>query len=384
MRLVHTSDWHLGKRLFETSLLDDQAHALEQLFEICRGADALIIAGDVYDRAVPPVEAVALLSDFLGRMARDLKIPVIAISGNHDSPERLGFSSEILSKGRLHVRTAFDGRATPIVIESGRRKAAIYCLPYLEPEVARDRLGDATITGHDAAVRAALAACHADRAAAGHADAILVGHLFAQGGRESPESERPLVIGGAAQVAPSALGGWSYVALGHLHEAQPVGGREDVRYSGSLLKYSFGEATHTKSVTVIDLILGRAAARTVPLVPRRDLVRIEGRFDELLTSDRFASAEGAFVEATYRDAGYVLDAAARLRQRFPHLLVALPKELVRVVGGETPAAPVLRARELLASFWAYVEGEDPDEGHLAAFEKALAEVEKEVACALAS
>jgi exonuclease SbcD len=391
VRFVHTSDWHLGKRLCEANLLDDQAHALDQIFRICKaeGAEALIIAGDLYDRAVPPVEAVTLLSDFFHRVASDLAIPVIAISGNHDSPDRLGFGSAILEKGRVHLRTSFERRAEPVVIEHRRRKTHVYCLPYTEPQDVREKLGDLGITTHDQAVREALVAVRADRDARRAEEAILVGHMLAAGGRESTESERPLVIGGAAQVGTPVLSGWSYVALGHLHRPQSVGGREDVRYSGSPLKYSFGEADHQKLVNLVELVCGRATLRGIPIVPRRDLVRIEGAFDELLSAERFSAAEEAFVEATYTDAGYVIDAAARLRQRFPHLLLALPKQVLRQLDDPSRvlASGSPDSRALLESFWKYVEGEDPlDAAAIAAFDRALQAVHRRQAepCALAS
>jgi exonuclease SbcD len=390
VRIVHTSDWHLGKRLHEIALVDEQAHALDQIFAICRDerADALVVAGDLYDRAVPPVEAVALLSGFLERVAADLAIPVVLISGNHDSADRLGFGAALLARGRVHARTAFATRAEPVVVERGRRRLHLYCLPFLEPEQARAGLGDESLASHHAAVDAALQAIEADRAARGAVEAVLVGHLLAAGGRESPDSERPLVIGGAAQVGVPVLarGRWSYVALGHLHEAQTVGGRDDIRYSGSILKYSFNEAEQVKGVDLVEIVCGRAAVRTIPLAPRRDLVRIEGRFEELLASPRFAHAEGALVQATYTDTAYVLDAAARLRRRFPHLCQALPAVLVRELAGAPAAARPADEGELLAGFWRHVEGEIAEEEHVREFARALARVRaraREV-CVLAS
>jgi exonuclease SbcD len=390
MRLLHTSDWHLGKRLHETSLLEEQAHALDQIAALCRDerVDVLIIAGDLYDRAVPPVEAVALLSGFLERVAGDLAVPVVVISGNHDSADRLGFGAGLLARGRVHVRTAFAARAEPVMIERGRRRLHIYGLPYLEPEQARAGLGDASLTSHHAAVDAALGAIEADRAARGAVEAVLVGHLLAAGGRESPDSERPLVLGGAAQVAVPVLarGRWSYVALGHLHEAQTVGDRDDVRYSGSILKYSFNEAEQVKGVHLVDLVCGRPAVRPIRLEPRRDLVRIRGSFEELLGSPRFAAAEGALVQATYTDRSYVLDAATRLRRRFPFLCQALP---AIVEAGLMAAAPRrgMGDGELLESFWSHVEGEPAGDAHVREFARALERVRArglDPECALAS
>jgi DNA repair protein SbcD/Mre11 len=370
VRFVHTSDWHLGKRLHEASLLEDQAHALEQIVAVCRDerAEALIVAGDLYDRAVPPVEAVTLLSDFVARVARDLRIPIVAISGNHDSPDRLGFAAELLERGQVHLRTSASRVTEPVMLERGRRRLAVYCLPYLEG--AAD---------HRAAVQAALEPIPRG------GEAVLVAHLFAAGGRESPESERPLLIGGAAPVDVPTLSGWSYVALGHLHEAQAVGGRGDIRYSGSPLKYSFGEALHRKSVSVVDIVCGRAAVREVPIAARRDLVRIEGSFAELLRDPRFEAAEQAYVQAIYTDAGYVLDAAARLRVRYPHLLQVVPRlAIIDPPAARAPAAAP-DARGLLAGFWSFVEGEDAPAGALDDLERALARVrEAKEPCALAS
>lgn len=362
-------------------MLEDQAYALDALVALCRDerADGLLVAGDVYDRAVPPEDAVRLFDDFLRRVAADLRIPVVVISGNHDSAGRLGFGAELLASRGVHLRTAFGARAVPVVVEGRGERALVYGLPYLEPDAVRIELGDDEIRGHEAATRAALVAAHAHRADAGEANTVLLAHLFAQGGRESVDSERPLVVGGAAQVSVSTLDGWSYVALGHLHEPQRVGGRDDIRYSGSLFKYSFGEAEHEKGVAIVELAGGRATVTPVRLPIRRDLVRIEGSFDELLRDPRFAAAEAAYVEATYTDRAYLIDVAARLRARFPHLLAAVPKHLtVSDEGGELGALEALRHdRDLLEGFWRHVVGDEPlAEAQVAAFERALFEARR--------
>jgi exonuclease SbcD len=401
MRLCHTSDWHLGKRLYEASLLDEQAHVLEQIFTLCRDerVDALIVAGDLYDRSVPPVEAVKLLDDVLARFTRDLGIPVIAISGNHDSPDRVGFGAGVLERAGVHLRTTFARRAAPVFLERGRRRLSIYCLPFLEPEVARGALGDDSLVDHGRATEAALAAVHADRAERRTAEAVLVAHLFADGGRESPDSERPLVVGGAAHVGLPVLtaGQWSYVALGHLHEAQPVGDRADVRYSGAPLKYSFSEAEQQKSVTLVDIVCGRAAVRAIPLTPRRDLVRIEGSFEELLRGAQahLQAAEAGYVHASYTDSGHIVDAAARLRTRYPHLLAALPKAVAasaapRRRARTEPGTRAASARAVLADFWATVNGEEAGAVTIDVLEGALSRAREEQrqgveeGCALAS
>jgi exonuclease SbcD len=373
VRFVHTSDWHLGRRLCEASLIGEQAHALEQVLAVCADAraEALIVAGDVYDRAVPPIEAVELLSQFLARAA-DRKLPVVLAAGNHDGPERLAFGREILAGRGVHVFGTLAHRTTKVVVGD----TAIYVLPYCEPEAARAELGDATLQNHDAAVRAALAALVARRDAARSQGerAVLVAHLFAAGGRETADSERPIAVGTAGQVGIDALDGWDYVALGHLHAPQAVGGREAVRYSGSLYKYSFGEANQEKGVTVVEVGAAAVRVESVPLPIRRDVVRLEASFDELLVAERFRVAEDAYVEATYTDTGYVVDAAARLRQRFANLLAARPRQIVAQVSGPASLERALVPDDLalLRGFWAHVQAAGPLEPeHEAAWARVL-------------
>ena len=372
MRFLHTADWHLGRLFHGASLVNDQALLLDQLVDIARDAkpDVILVAGDVYDRAVPPVEAVDLLGDFLLRCARDLKLRVVMIAGNHDSAQRLGFGAPLLASAGITLATRLEHRLEPVRI--GDEGLPVHVLPYVEPEVARAELGDPELRNHDQAVRAALAQVNARRAAG---PAVLVGHMFAAGGRETADSERPLAVGSAGQVGGDALDGWSYVALGHLHAPQLVGGREHVRYCGSLLKYSFLEHQQDKGVEVVDVdTRGAASVRRVVLTPRRDVVRIEGTFDELLTDARFGFAESAWVEATYSDTGYVFEAAQKLRARFPHLLAARPRLLLRVTEGQSLEAAYAHGdRELLAGFWKHVgAGGDLEDAHVAAYERVLA------------
>ena len=374
MRLIHTSDWHLGRRLNEHSLLEAQAHALDQIARLCveERVDGLLISGDLFDRAVPPEDAVVLFSEFLQRIALDVRIPVIAISGNHDSAERVGFGAAFLARSGVHLRTRLAGREIPVELEADGERVHVYGLPYLEPARVRAELEDPAVRTHDEAAAAAVREIR-DRVQRSGVPSVLVAHLFARGGSESPDSERSLEIGGAAQVDVATLDGFTYVALGHLHAPQRVGGREDIRYSGSLLKYSVGEANHQKGVTLIELGRAPLTVREIPLNPLRDVVRLEGTFRELLESKAFASAEDAWVDAIYTDTDYLLDVAPRLRERFPHLLSARPRAL------EVPTGPVHSApdpevalrdtRALLEGFWSRVVGEeDPlGEAHHALF-----------------
>lgn len=383
MRLIHTSDWHLGRKLNDHSLIEVQSHALDQIAQLCldEGADALLIAGDLFDRAVPPEDAVRLFNDFLLRMSKEVRIPVVAIAGNHDSAERLNFASAFLADGGIHLRTRLSQRNEPVVIQARGEILHVYALPYLEPLRARAELQDETLRGHDEAIRGALESVRA-RLEPG-TPSVLMAHLFASGGSESPDSERSLEIGGAAQVSAEALEGFTYVALGHLHAPQRVAGREDIRYSGSLLKYSVGEAKQRKGVTLVELGDGPVQIRELPLTPLRDVVRLEGSLKDLLQSKEFESARGDFVEAIYTDTGHLLDVAPRLRERFPYLLAARPKALLfddalRERETSRPELALRDTRELLEGFWSHVLQDNAplDEAHHAVFRETVGRLER--------
>ena len=276
-RVLHTSDWHLGRALHEESLLGDQAWALDQLVALARDErpDAIVVAGDVYDRAVPPAEAVALLDDVLTRLA-ELRIPVVVIAGNHDSGERLSFGSRLLAAQGVHLRGALSDAHEPIEIAG---KGFVYALPFVDPDVVRGLLGDDEIRGHAAGTERIVSRLRSD--AAGRAlPTVLVAHSFVQGAVQTPESERPIVVGTAGSVPPETVRGFDYVALGHLHAAQAVS--DGVRYCGSLLKYSFAEATHEKGMVLVEVARGGASVRTIPIAAKRDVVRIQGTLDDLL------------------------------------------------------------------------------------------------------
>jgi exonuclease SbcD len=322
LRVLHTSDWHLGRALHEEPLLEDQAWALDRLFEVlvAERPDALVVAGDVFDRAVPPAEAVALLDDFLVRVA-DLGVPVAAIAGNHDSAERLAFGARLLAARGVHLRGSLSRVAEPVELAG---KGLLYLVPFVDPEVVRGLEGDDEVRGHAAATERVLARARAD--AAGRAlPTVLVAHAFVQGATETPDSERPLAVGGAGAIPPSALAGFDYVALGHLHAPQELA--PGIRYSGSLLKYAFGEAAQEKQVVIAEVERGRAAARPMALGARRDVVRLQGTLDELLRRPELARHEGDLVEATLDDEGYVFDAKRRLEVRFRHVLNVVRRDL---------------------------------------------------------
>ena len=319
MRFLHTADWHLGRLFHGTHLTDDQAHVLDQFVDLARDLrpDAIVIAGDVYDRAVPPPEAVALLDDVLTRLVFDLKIPTIAIAGNHDSGERLQFGAPLLRGAGLHLVGCLRGCPTAIVLRDEHGPVHFYGLPYAEPFQVRAVLNDDSIRDHQSAMEALLSGIRATHPAGERS--VLIGHAFVSGAAES-ESERPLSVGGAGTVPHTTFDGFHYTALGHLHAPQHFSeGR--VRYSGSLLKYSFDEAYQQKGVLVVDMDAnGVCTVERVELRPRRDVRRAAGLFEELLRGPAAGASIDDYLMVQLADTGLILDAAARLREVYPNLL----------------------------------------------------------------
>jgi exonuclease SbcD len=375
LRLLHTSDWHLGRTLHEASLLDDQAWALDRLVALVadRRPDALVIAGDVYDRAVPPAEAVALLDDLLVEVA-GLGVAVVAVAGNHDSAERLSFGARLLEARGVHLRGDLRRAPEPVVLPG---KGALYALPFVDPELVRGLTGDEALRGHAAATARVLEAVRAD-AARRDLPTVLVGHAFVQGALETPDSERPQAVGGAGAIPADLLAGFDYVALGHLHAPQEVA--PGVRYAGSLLKYSFAEAEQPKSVALVEVARGRpAAVELVPLGQRRDVVRLRGTLAGLLADPALARHEGDLVEATLEDEGYVVDAKRRLAERFPHVLSVARRDLQ--AGGEGTFAHRVAGAEqddqaLFRAFFETVTGAAPGPELAGCFAEAVDELER--------
>jgi exonuclease SbcD len=374
LRILHTSDWHLGRALHGEPLLEDQAWMLERLLEAVKDErpDALVVAGDVYDRAVPPPEAVSLLDDFLTRVA-ERGVQVVAIAGNHDSPERLSFGARLLESRGIHLRGGLRDPARPVEIEG---RGLLYAIPFLDPEVVRGLEGDDEIRGHAAATERILARARAD-AAARAVPTVLVAHAFVQGAAETPDSERPLAVGGSGAVPASTFEGFDYVALGHLHASQDVGPR--ISYSGSPLKYSFSEAAHAKAISLVEVARGGARTSSLPLGARRDVVRLRGTLADLLARPELERHRRDLLEVTLDDAGYVFDAKHRLEARFSHVLNVLRAELVP--GGEGAFARRVEAAgrddaKLFRAFFETVAGGAPTAPQEAVFAEAIAAVER--------
>ncbi len=357
MRLVHTSDWHLGRMLAGERLIEDQSYVLQQVLDAARRfrPDAVVVSGDIYDRAVPPPEAVSLLDHVLSELVLSCQVPVVLIPGNHDSRERLSFASRLLERGRLHIVNPHEPfKVVPFNDEAGL--VEVVAVPYLDPAEARELSGRADLVDHDAALRALLEVA---RRALRASRTVLLTHAFVSGGEPS-ESERPLAVGGTGEVGADCFAGFSYVALGHLHRAQ-CAGSSALQYSGSILKYSFQEATHEKSVNLVELDgRGRSHIERLPLWPRREVRCLEGRFDDLLAAAPPGVNPEDLLQITLLDERPVLDAAQRLRERYPNLLgLSQPALTASLRDAVRPqAGRFMTDEELFADFFRQVTGED--------------------------
>ncbi|MEU8827108.1 exonuclease SbcCD subunit D [Streptomyces sp. NPDC048636] len=329
MRILHTSDWHLGRSFHRVNLLTAQREFIDHLVTTVREreVDAVLVAGDIYDRAVPPLAAVEVFDDALHRLA-ELGVPTVMISGNHDSARRLGVGAGLIERAGVHLRTDPADCATPVVLGDDHGEVAFYGLPYLEPRLVRETL-DAPTAGHTAVLDAAMRRVRADLAARPPGTrSVVLAHAFVSGGAVS-DSERDITVGGVASVPAGVFDGVDYVALGHLHGCQSL--TERIRYSGSPLAYSFSEATHRKSMWLVELGArgagGEAAPGSATLsaervdcpVPR-PLARLRGRIEDLLADPGLARHEDAWVEATLTDGIRPQEPMARLTRRFPHVL----------------------------------------------------------------
>lgn len=344
MKFLHLADLHLGKRVNGFSMLEDQAHILRQILAILddEQPDGVLIAGDVYDKSVPSVEAVELLDGFLTEL-RARGVPVLLISGNHDSPERLAFGGRVMDSCGIHISPVYNGALAPVTLHDEFGPVHVWLLPFVKPAHVRRWFLDADIESYTDAVAEAVAHMDIDTAARN----VLVTHQFVTGGTRSGSEE--LSVGGTDNVDSGVFAPFDYVALGHLHGAQHIG-RETIRYAGSPLKYSFSEARQHKSVTVVTLgEKGDVQVRTVALTPLRELREIRGSYDEL-------TARSFYEHTTYRsdylhliltDEQDVFDAMSRLRTIYPYLMTLdYDNARTRAAGGMSVPAETERRTPL--------------------------------------
>ncbi|MEY9490891.1 exonuclease SbcD [Streptomyces calvus] len=321
MRFLHTSDWHLGRRFHGEDLIDHQRNVLAHICATARieKVDALLIAGDIYDRAIPSLDAARLFNWVLHELA-DLDIPTIMISGNHDSAHRLGIGSGLYAKAGVHLRTDPADSPSPVLLDDVHGPVAVYGVPYLHPTMVHEQMKVET-PSHQAVLTAALDAIRADLATRPDGTrAVVLAHAFITGADRS-DSERDISVGGVAHAGADVFDGIHYTALGHLHRPQAVSDR--IHYSGSPLAYSFSEAGHTKSLALVDL-----AADGTPTVTHQDipadlhlpLARLTGHLQDLLSDPAHASLTEAWLHVTLTDPARPYEAMSRLRQRFARTL----------------------------------------------------------------
>ena len=315
MRFLHLSDLHIGKRLNEFSLLEDQAYILGQILEITKSEqpDGVLIAGDVYDKAAPSAEAVGLFDDFLTRLSRS-GTAVFLISGNHDSPERIAYGSRILDRCRIYLSPLYEGKTEPVILKDEIGEVAVYLLPFLKPAMLRRFWPEEEIGSYTDALRLAVGAMDIDPSRRN----ILVAHQFVTGASRCESEE--VTIGGLDNVDASVFAAFDYVALGHIHSPQSIG--ETIRYCGTPLKYSFSEAGQEKSVTVVELSeKGSLQLRTIPLKPLHDLRELRGRYEELTARSFYEGTPTEdYLHIVLTDEEDVLGAAEKLRTIYPNLM----------------------------------------------------------------
>jgi len=316
LKFIHTADWHLGKLVHGIYMTEDQRFFLEQFVELVaeEKPDAVVIAGDLYDRSIPPTDAVELLDETLFRINVELGIPVVAIAGNHDSAERLSFGRSWYRHSQFYITGKLEKDIKPISING----VNFYTVPYAEPGIVRQVLDNHSIHSHQEAMKAVIG--EIEKNINVNEPNVLVGHAFVLGGTTS-DSERTLSVGGSGCVTADLFDPFSYTALGHLHSPKAIQ-HEKVKYSGSLLKYSFSEAKQEKSVSIIEMEEnGQFSVRYRSLVPKHDMREIEGYMEQLLDPQFYHEQQVEdYLKITLLDEGALLDPIGKLRQIYPNVL----------------------------------------------------------------
>lgn len=315
MKFFHLSDLHLGRRMYEFSLMEDQTYILDEILRLTdkESPDAVLLAGDIYDRAVPSAEAVELFDRFLCALA-ERRVPVLAISGNHDSPERIAFGAHLMAPSGVFLSPVYGGTVEPVTLSDAFGEVRFYLLPFVKPSNVRRFYSDAGIESYTDAVRCAVEHMEVDTSVRN----VLITHQFVTGAVRS-ESE-DITVGGTDNVDAAVFDAFDYTALGHLHSAQKIG-RETLRYSGTPLQYSFSERGQ-KSVTVVELReKGNVTVSALPLAPLRALREIRGSYSELTLRENYAGTNtGDYIHAVLTDENDVPNALARLRSIYPNLM----------------------------------------------------------------
>ncbi|RKQ30777.1 exonuclease SbcCD subunit D [Oceanobacillus halophilus] len=382
MKIFHTADWHLGKLVQGVYMTEDQGYILKQFVKAIEEEkpDAVIIAGDLYDRAVPPTEAVHLLDEVLETIVLKLKTPVIAVAGNHDSPSRLNFGSRMMKANGFHIVGNFSKELEPVVINDEHGEVHFHLVPYCDPSVVRTVLEDEEIRSHDEAAEKTIQKITMDMDP--NSRHVYVGHAFVtpfgKAEENTSDSERPLSIGGAEYVNAQHFKAFHYTALGHLHQAHYVSD-ETIRYSGSILKYSVSEERHKKGFLVVEMDEeGNVSIEKRHLTPRRDIRTVEATMEELLTQP--VNEDYVFVRLL--DEAPVLSPMEKVRSVYPNAMHVERKNLnINLFDNGEEKTKVNRSSmsdfDLFKAFYKEVSGKVPNEDTENLFKEALDEMLKE-------
>lgn len=380
MKFIHTSDWHLGKIFHRMYLTADQEFVLGSLKQVLREEkpDALIISGDIYDRAIPPVEAIELFSEFTQTVLMEMGIPIIAMAGNHDSPERIHFGSKLLGQKDLHIIGRSDKGYEKIVLEDDYGQVDFYVIPYADPGYIKYIYAMDHIKSHDDAFREITKKILAEES---DNRKVVMAHAYVQGGSIHSESERPLSIGGTDLVSADHFRDFNYAALGHLHAPQRAGA-DYIRYSGSLMKYSTSEATQKKCVYMIELDKnGGITYDEVTLKPPRDVRLVKGLLEEILETGRRDENREDYIKAIVQDEGALLDPMEKIRSVYPN---AIGMERTFLQQQEDTDRKInyqnfnkMSISSLFADFYSHVTGNEFTQEYKEVFETITKGVERE-------
>lgn len=385
MKIIHTGDWHIGKIVNEFSMLEEQKYVLEQLISIIEKEkpNAIIIAGDIFDRSIPPVEAVELVDEVFNKMLLELKVPILAIAGNHDSAERLSFANKILTNNGLHIVGVFDGKIHRVTLQDEFGPVNFYMLPYTDPRNVRHIFDDIQISTHDDAMKKIID--NIGQALNSNERNVMITHGYithlGEQAQYTCESERPLSIGGTDFVSSDYFSMFNYTALGHLHAPQKAGAI-NIRYSGSLLKYSFSEVNQKKGINIVQLDQsGKADTTLAQLIPKRDMRIIKGPINELLNPEIYRNANTEdYVYAVLTDKGELIDPISKLRSVYPNIMGLTKESGNQREENNTSATDGYKSKsklELFKEFYDAMQGESLDEEAAEIMARIIGEVDRE-------
>ncbi|BDR63468.1 nuclease SbcCD subunit D [Clostridium tetani] len=390
MKIIHTGDWHIGKIVNEFSMIEDQKIVLEQLINIVKDEkpNVLVIAGDLYDRSIPPVEAVELLDRTFNKILLDLKVPILAISGNHDSPERLAFGSKILTENGLHIVGSLDKEKKEIkkvILKNDNENFNFYLLPYYDPKEIKYIFQDDKISTHDDAMKVLIDIIKKDLNK--NEKNILITHAYTSFIKDSQslevcQSERPLSIGGTDIVNAEYFSEFTYTALGHLHKPQKVKDNR-IRYAGSILKYSFSEVNHKKGVTIVNIDKdGEIEIDFREFKPKRDMRIIKGPLEKLISPEIYKETNVEdYIYALLTDEGELIDPIAKLRAVYPNIMGLSREEEIKKEDSKTSAGQGYKNKtklQLFKEFYNSMTGKDLEKESLQIITNVIEKIEKEV------